>query len=150
MIRNKALLILRYKDAIIQYESQNPALFLYCWEQAVTNGLGYNPVRKSRQESKVENTEGLRKHLANMDLQVSLREIREHRKKLIQLFEELISIEENYQHFARDSIRLGRALGDMKNLVLTSEFRNELIQIGNRAKNMERILFPYKEVNLKL
>jgi hypothetical protein len=47
--------------------SKNPKLYAYAWEQKVTNGLGYLPVRKVSQETKTHTTKGLREHLKNME-----------------------------------------------------------------------------------
>lgn len=46
---------------------RNPKLFALCLEYEITNGLGYDPVRKTMKESKSHSQTGLIRHLGNMD-----------------------------------------------------------------------------------
>lgn len=70
-------LIIPLKPGFAQIRSLellSPALTNYALESEITNGLGYMPVRKSMQESKVHSQEGLQAHLANMDYTVLWRQ----------------------------------------------------------------------------
>ncbi len=68
----------RYTDVpglhtIRTLQFQSPRDYPYFVEQEITGKLGYKPVRKQMQESKVNSQEGLQAHLANMDLCVARR-----------------------------------------------------------------------------
>ena len=56
-----------WPDKVRILELRNPDLFAPFYEFHITNGLGYEPVRKAVRESKVHTMEGLRAHLANME-----------------------------------------------------------------------------------
>ena len=48
--------------------------FLFQLEQAVTSGLGYEPVREVFKEGGIDTNEGLMRHLGNMDLLTAKRQ----------------------------------------------------------------------------
>jgi len=99
-------------------EFKSPALANYCFGQIVTNGLGYEPVRKAMQESKVHSSEGLQAHLANMDYLVLWRSKQVEREKGIQYLLALSALEDAY----KESIRLNEEA--LKTLVITDYLHN--------------------------
>ncbi len=78
-------------------ELQNPALNAFCLEYAVTNGLGYKPIRKVMQEGEIHTQEGLQAHLANMDYVVLWRESIAERAKAREYGRAMLELEDAYE-----------------------------------------------------
>lgn len=95
MIDNKVKIYLIGEHRIKTLESEDPFLFNYNWEQSVTNGLGYPPIRECCPLAEEEQSELIR-HLGKMDLCVSRRNHCEEHQMASTLFNDLSNMEEEY------------------------------------------------------